>query len=138
MDDALKLLMDAKTIAVVGLDRRTTRPAYQIASYLQDAGYRIIPVHRGRFPADEVLGERAYATLADIPEPVDLVDVFVRAEETDPEIDAAIDAGAKGVWLQLGIVNAEGVERARAAGLAATHNRCTMVEHRQQRSRSDT
>lgn len=136
MDAALKLLMEAKTIAVVGLDGRTTRPAYQIASYLQDAGYRIIPVHRGRFPADEVLGERAYASLRDVPEPIDLVDVFVRAEETDPEIDAAIDVGAKGVWLQLGIVNSAGVERAGAAGLAATQDRCTMVEHRQQRHRA--
>ncbi|MGE5594945.1 MAG: CoA-binding protein [Hyphomicrobiales bacterium] len=130
MDDALRALRDAKTIAVVGLDSRTYRPAYSIAAYLQDAGYRIIPVHRGQFPADEVLGERAYASLRDIPEHVDLVDVFVRAENTDPVIDDAIAIGADAVWLQLGIRNQAGIERARAAGLVATHNRCTMVEHR--------
>ncbi len=130
MDDALKALMEAKTIAVVGLDSRVDRPAYRIASYLQSVGYRIIPVHRGQFPADEILGERAYRTLRDIPEKVDLVDVFVRPEFTDPIIDDAIAIGAGAVWLQLGIRNQEGIERARAAGLVATHNRCTMVEHR--------
>lgn len=131
MDDALKALMDAKTIAVVGLDSRTHRPAYQIASYLQDVGYRIIPVHRGQFPAETILGEKAYASLRDVPEPLELVDVFVRAENTDPIIDDAIAVGARAVWLQLGILNRTGVERAREAGLVATHNRCTMVEHRQ-------
>lgn len=138
MDDALKALMEAKTIAVVGLDSRVDRPAYRIASYLQRAGYRIIPVHRGQFPADEVLGERAYRGLRDIPGPVDLVDVFVRPEFTDPIIDDAIAIGAKAVWLQLGIRNQAGIERARAAGLIATHNRCTMVEHREQVQRRAT
>lgn len=132
MDDtALEALMAAKTIAVVGLDSRVDRPAYRIASYLQNAGYRIIPVHRGQFAADEVLGERAYRSLRDIPEPVDLVDVFVRPDFTDPIIDDAIAIGASVVWLQLGIRNQDGVERARAAGLVATHNRCTMVAHRE-------
>jgi predicted CoA-binding protein len=122
--------MEATTIAVVGLDSRVDRPAYRIASYLQRAGYRIIPVHRGQFAADEVLGERAYQSLRDIPEHVDLVDVFVRPELTDPIIDDAIAIGAGGVWLQLGIRNQAGIERARAAGLAAAHNHCAMVEHR--------
>lgn len=131
MDDtALEALMAAKTIAVVGLDSRVDRPAYRIASYLQNAGYRIIPVHRGQFPADEVLGERAYQSLRDIPDPVDLVDIFVRPEFTDAIINDAIAIRAGGVWLQLGIRNQAGVERARAAGLVATHNRCTMVSHR--------
>lgn len=121
--------MSAKTIAVVGLDARTDRPAYRIASYLKDHGYRIVPVHRGIHPADEVLGEQAYESLRDIPGKVDLVDVFVRADQTDPVIDDAIAIGAPAVWLQLGIVNTAGVERARAAGLAATEDRCTMVEH---------
>jgi predicted CoA-binding protein len=128
MDPALDALMNAKTIAVVGLDARTFRPAYRIASYLQAAGYRIIPVTLGQ-PGDIVLGERAYASLRDVPEKVDLVDVFVRSENTGPIIDDAIAVGAPAVWLQSGIYNTEGIERARAAGLVATHDRCTMVEH---------
>jgi predicted CoA-binding protein len=130
VDDATRLLSEAKTIAVVGLDSRTDRVAYRIASYLKQQGYRVIPVHRGQFPADEVLGEKAYEKLTDVPEPIDLVDVFVRSEQTDPVIDDAIAAGAKGVWLQVGITNPEGLERAREAGLVATQNRCTMVVHR--------
>ena len=130
MDDATKLLSEAKTIAVVGLDSRTDRVAYRIASYLKQHGYRVIPVHRGLFPADEVLGEKAYEKLTDIPEPVDLVDVFVRSEQTGPVIDDAIAAHAKCVWLQVGITNPEALERAREAGLVATQNRCTMVVHR--------
>lgn len=126
---ALEALRQAKTIAVVGLDHRPDRPAFRVARYLQEQGYRIVPVPVQR-PADEVLGERAYPSLRDIPFPVDLVDVFVRAEDTDRFIDDAIAIGAKCVWLQLGIRNEAGIARARAAGLAATHDRCTMVEHR--------
>ncbi len=129
MDDALVALRDAKTIAVVGLDTRQERTAYRIASYLQGAGYRIIPVWFQQ-EADEVLGERAYARVQDIPEHVDFVDVFVRSEQTDAVIDDAIAAGVGAVWLQQGIVNEAGLERARAAGLVATQDRCTMVEHR--------
>ena len=130
MDAAAKLLKEARTVAVVGLDSRTDRVAYRIAAYLKGAGYRIIPVHRGQFPADEVLGEKAYAAVTDIPERVDLVDVFVRSEQTDPVIDDAIAAGAKGIWLQVGITNDGGLERAREAGLVATQDQCTMVVHR--------
>ena len=129
MDEALTALRDAKTIAVVGLDTRQERTAYRIASYLQGAGYRVIPVWFQQ-EADEVLGERAYARIQDIPERVDFVDVFVRSEQTDRVIDDAIAAGAGAVWLQQGIVNEAGLERARAAGLVATQDRCTMVEHR--------
>jgi hypothetical protein len=130
VDDATKLLAEAKTVAVVGLDSRTDRVAYRIASYLKQQGYKVIPVHRGQFPADEVLGEKAYESLRDVPESIDLVDVFVRSEQTDPVIDDAIAAGAKGVWLQVGITNAEGLERAKEAGLVTAQNRCTMVVHR--------
>lgn len=127
MDAALRALREARTIAVVGLDTRTYRPAYRIAAYLQAAGYRVIPVSLGQ-PADEVLGERAYPGLRDVPERIDLVDVFVRSERTDPIIDDAIAVGARAVWLQSGILNPAGIARARAAGLAATEDRCTMVE----------
>ena len=129
-DASITALMEAKTIAVVGLDTRTTRTAYRIADYLQNAGYRIIPVWVQQ-EADEVLGERAYASLRDIPEKVDLVDVFVRSEQTGTVIDDAIAIGAGAVWLQQGIVNDEGMKQAREAGLAATQDRCTMVDHRE-------
>ncbi len=132
---AMDALMQAKTIAVVGLDTREHRTAYRIAAYLQRAGYRVIPVPVQE-PADEVLGEKAYASLREIPEAIDLVDVFVRSEHTGPFIDDAIAIGAKAVWLQQGITNDTGLARARAAGLAAIHDACTMVEHRQRRGDS--
>lgn len=135
MDPSLRLLLDARTIAVVGLDSRQHRPAYGIAEYLQHAGYRIIPVHLGRFADDRILGEPAYALLRDVGEPVDVVNVFLRGEFTDPIIDDAIAIGARGIWLQVGIANPQGLARARAAGLVATENRCSMVEHRMARSR---
>ena len=131
-DTALDALLGAKTIAVVGLDTRTHRPAYEVAAYLQSQGYRIIPVPVQQ-PADEVLGERAYASLRDIPGQVDLVDVFVRPDRTGPYVDDAIAIGAGAVWLQLGIRNDEAVERAKGAGLVATQDRCTKVEHQRAR-----
>ncbi|MDE2670887.1 MAG: CoA-binding protein [Chloroflexota bacterium] len=127
-DPALDALLGAKTIAVVGLDTRTFRPAYEVAAYLQAQGYRIIPVPVQQ-PADEVLGEQAYASLRDIPEHVDLVDVFVRPDRTGPFVDDAIAIGAGAVWLQLGIRNHAAIERALGAGLVATQDRCTKVEH---------
>jgi hypothetical protein len=129
MEPIDQALMDARTIAVVGLDTRRWRTAHQIASYLQDAGYRVVPVWFQE-QADEVLGEKAYARIQDIPGQVDLVDVFVRSSQTDRVIDDAIAAGAKAIWLQVGIVNHDGLKRAEAAGLLATQDRCTMVEHR--------
>ncbi len=133
MDAAVEALLNARTIAVVGLDTRKERVAYRIASYLQDHGYRVIPVPVQE-PADEVLGEKAYPSLAAIPEHVDLVDVFVRSEDTGAIIDDAIAAGVGAIWLQEGIVNDAGLVRARRAGLVATQNRCTMVEHRRHRA----
>jgi len=130
VDEAAKLLKEARTVAVVGLDARTDRVAYRIARYLQAVGYTVVPVHRGQFPAEEVLGEKAYESLHDIPGKVDLVDVFVRSEQTGPVIDDAIAIGARGVWLQSGIFNEPGMAKARAAGLVATQNECTMVVHR--------
>jgi hypothetical protein len=130
MNDAIdRALMEAKTIAVVGLDNRTFRTSHQIASYLQEAGYRIIPVWFQQ-EAEEVLGEKAYARVQDIPEQVDLVDVFVRSTQTDRVVDDAIAAGAPAIWLQSGITNDDGLARAREAGLLVTQDRCTMVEHR--------
>lgn len=126
-DDALR---NAKTIAVVGLDDRTERPAHGIAEYLHKQGYRIIPVPTEGHWVEEVFAEKAYPRVQDIPGQVDLVDVFVRGEDTDPVIDDAIAAKAGGVWLQIGITNDAGLERAKAAGLAVSQDRCAKVEHR--------
>ena len=133
-DAALEALLRARVIAVVGLDARTHRPAYEVAAYLRAQGYRIVPVPVQR-PADEVLGERARPSLRAIPHPVDLVDVFVRSEHTDAIVDDAIAIGAGAVWLQLGIVNDAALARARAAGLAATQDRCAKVEHQRATAR---
>lgn len=128
MDAATKALLEAKTIAVVGLDDRESRTAYRIAAYLQDAGYHIIPVPFQQW-ADEVLGEKSYKSIAEIPGHVDLVDVFVRSEQTDSVIADAIAAKAGALWLQQGIVNNAGLAKAKEAGLVVTQDKCTMVEH---------
>ncbi len=128
MEDAVKALVEAKVIAVVGLDDRKERTAYRIASYLKAQGYRVIPVPFQQW-ADEVLGEKSYHSVAEIPEHVDVVDVFVRSEQTGTVVDDAIAAKAGCLWLQQGIYNDEGVARAKAAGMAAIQDRCTMVEH---------
>ncbi|MCC7196071.1 MAG: CoA-binding protein [Gemmatimonadaceae bacterium] len=130
METAHDVLRRARAIGVVGLDSRVNRPAYEIASYLKEHGYRIIPIHRGRHPADEILGERAYESLRDVPGHVDLVDVFVRSDQTDPVIDDAIAIGADCVWLQVGITNDAGLARASKAGLATIQDHCAMVEHK--------
>jgi uncharacterized protein len=124
-----RALLDAKTIAVVGLDDRQSRTAHRIARYLREQGYRIIPVPFQQW-ADEVFGEKSYRRVQDIPFQVDVVDVFVRSEQTGPVIDDAIAAGVGAIWLQVGITNHQGMERAKAAGIAVTQNRCAMVEHR--------
>jgi predicted CoA-binding protein len=123
-----QLLKSAKTIAVVGLSSRRTRPSYGVAQYLQSAGYRIIPVN----PAEtEVLGEKACATLDEIPEPVDIVDIFRKPEFVPDIVDAAIRIGAKCVWMQEGITHEEAAKKARAAGLEVVMDRCILKEHRQ-------
>ena len=122
-----KILRETKTIAVVGFSRRPSRAGYYVPAYLQQQGYRIIPVNPY---AEEGLGERAYPTLIDIPEPVDLVLLFQRSENVPPFVDQAIDIGAKAVWMQSGIANETAAAKARAAGLDVVQNRCMMVEHR--------
>jgi predicted CoA-binding protein len=122
-----ELLRKAKTIAVVGLSNRSTRPSYGVARYMQSMGYRIIPVN----PAEtEVLGEKAYATLDEIPEPVDIVDIFRKPEFVPDIVDAAIRIGAQCVWMQEGIVHEEAAKKARAAGLEVVMDRCILKAHR--------
>jgi len=121
------LLRASRTIAVVGLSNKRARPSYGVSEYMQNAGYRIIPVN----PVEkEVLGEKAYATLEEIPEPVDIVDVFRRAEFVPEIVDSAIRMGAKAIWLQEGVVHEEAARRGREAGLIVVMDRCILKEHR--------
>lgn len=124
--DLKNLLARTKTIAVVGLSADRTRPSNGIARYLQRSGFRVIPVN----PAlTEVLGEKCYPDLASIPEAVDLVDVFRKSDAALEIAREAVAIGAKGLWLQLGVVNDEAVSLASAAGLVAVQDRCIMIEH---------
>jgi predicted CoA-binding protein len=125
--DEGEILRRYRTIAVVGLSSDETRESYSVAKYMQDAGYRIIPVHPNE---SEVLGEKAYPDVASIPEPVEIVDVFRRADALLDVVDDAIAAGAKVVWMQVGVVNEEAAEKARAAGLDVVMDRCIRTVHR--------
>jgi len=125
-DPVQKLLESSRTIAVVGLSPNHSRASYGVAQYLQSAGYRIIPVNPN---VKQVLGEKAFARLEDIPEPVDIVNVFRRSVYVPDVVDAAIRIGAKAVWMQEGVVNAEAGERARQAGLFVAMDSCILKEH---------
>jgi predicted CoA-binding protein len=121
------LLRSAKTIAVVGLSGTRWRPSYGVSEYMQSMGYKIIPVN----PKEaEVLGEKAYATLDEVPEPVDIVNLFRQAHFVPEIVDAAIRIGAKGVWMQEEIVHEEAAQKAREAGLEVVMDRCILKEHR--------
>jgi predicted CoA-binding protein len=125
-DPITELLKSSKTIAVVGLSNRKFRPSYGVAEYLQKAGYRIIPVN----PQEtEILGEKSYARLEDIPEKVDIVDIFRRSEFVPEIVAAAIRVGARAVWMQEGVINPEAAETARQAGLVVVMDHCMLKEH---------
>lgn len=121
-----RILKEHRVIAVVGLSANWYRPSYFAAKYLQEHGYRVIPVNP---QYEEVLGERCYRTLRDIPEPVDVVDCFRRAEEIPAILEDAIAIGAKVLWQQLGVRNMDAVAKAEAAGLEAVVDRCMKIEH---------
>ena len=120
------LLRKSRVIAVVGLSNKQFRPLYGVAEYMQREGYRIIPVNPHE---TEVLGEKAYARLEDVPEHVDIVDIFRRSEFVSPVVDDAIRMGASAVWMQEGVVDEQSAEKARAAGLAVVMDRCILKEH---------
>ncbi len=122
-----KILSECRTIAVVGLSSQPEKAGYYVPAYLQSQGYRIIPVNPH---LSEALGEKAYASLLDISEAVDLVLIFRRSEAVPPFVDQAIQIGAKAVWMQLGILHPEAAEKARQAGLLVVMNACMLVEHR--------
>lgn len=121
-----KILSEAKTIAVVGFSSNRAKAGYYVPAYLQKQGYRIIPVNPN---LSEGLGEPAYPSLAEVPEPIDLVLVFQRSENVPPFVDEAIAVGARAVWLQLGIAHEAAAEKARAAGLDVVQDACMLVEH---------
>ena len=121
-----RILRDNRTVAMVGLSANWYRPSYFAAKYLQDHGYRVIPVTP---QYEEVLGERCYPTLADVPEPIDIVDCFRRAEEIPSLAHQAVDVGAKVLWMQLGIENEEAAQIARAGGLEVVSDRCVKIEY---------
>jgi uncharacterized protein len=122
LEQIRQILTDAKTIAVVGASSRENRPSYGVFRRLQAAGFRVIPVNPHE---KEVLGEPAYNTLDEVPEPIDIVDVFRRAEDTPPIADDAVRVGAKVLWLQQGIINEEAARRAEAGGLTVVMDLCT-------------
>lgn len=122
-----QVLRDGKTIAVVGLSSRKFRASYGVSQYMQDQGYRIIPVNPNE---TEVLGEKAYATLEDVPEKVDIVNIFRRSDQVMPVVESAIRIGAKAVWMQEDVVDEEAAAKARAAGLFVVMDRCILKEHR--------
>lgn len=126
--ERLRILTENETIAMVGLSADPMRPSHFAAIYLQSEGYRIIPVNP-RYAGQKILGETVYAALQDIPEPVDIVDVFRRASEAPALAQSAIDIGAKVFWLQLGVINDEAGQIARSAGLDFVQDRCVKIEH---------
>lgn len=125
-----EILRDARTIALVGASPNPQRPSHGVMRYLLAQGYRVIPVRPA--DCDQVLGVPCVRTLAEIDEPIDLVDVFRRAEQTPPHAREAVEVGAGALWLQLGIVSEESRRIAEEAGLDYVENACTAVVHREQ------
>ena len=121
-----RILRDSRTIAVVGLSADWFRPSYFAAKYMQEHGYRVIPVNP-KYPA--ILGEKCYRSLREIPDGVDMVDIFRKTQDVMPIAEEAIAIGAKVLWQQLGVKNQEAAAKARAAGLEAVMDRCVKIEH---------
>lgn len=125
-----RILDECRTIAVVGLSSNPFRPSFGVARYMQQQGYRIIPVNPNE---TEVLGEQAYGSLADIPVKVDLVDIFRRSEEAGHHVDEAIRIGARAVWLQEEVIDEDAAARAEEAGLMVVMDHCILKEHMRRR-----
>ncbi len=127
--DAIKEIFESvKTIAVVGLSPNPTKDSHKVAAYLQSVGYKIVPIYPKE---DEILGQKVYRSLAEVPFAIDMIDVFRKPAAVGPIVDAAIARGdVKVVWLQKGIVNNEAAKKALEAGMQVVQNRCTMVDHK--------
>jgi uncharacterized protein len=130
IDPITNILREAESIAVVGLSSNPTRPSYGVAQYLQSVGYRVIPVNPKE---SKILGQKSFARLEDIPDRVDVVDVFRRPEHIPSIAESAIKIVAKTLWLQLGIENSAAAAQAQAAGLNVIEDACLLVEHKKRR-----
>ncbi len=125
-EEIVQILKNYRVVAVVGLSADPSRPSYQVAQYLKARGYQIVPVN----PAcAEILGEKCYPDLASIPFPLEVVDIFRKAEAIPAIVAEAIAVGAKVVWMQLGLTEPEAAQKARAAGLQVVMDRCMKIEH---------
>ena len=127
MSTEQEILKSCNTVAVVGISSDETRPSYRVGKYLQDQGYKIIPVNPKE---SQVLGKTCYPDLKAIPEKIDVVDIFRRSEDVPPIVDQAIEIGAGAVWMQEGIKHEGAAEKARQAGLKVVQDRCMLKEHR--------
>lgn len=125
--DIEHILRNTKTIALVGASANPARDSHEVMRFLQGKGYRVIPVNPG-LAGQTLNGEKVHATLRDIPEKIDMVDVFRNSEAAGPVADEAVEIGAKYIWMQLGVVNEEAAQRARVAGLRVVMNRCPKIE----------
>jgi len=126
-DPITDILKRAKTIAVVGLSNNPLRPSHGVAAYLQTQGYHIIPVNP---QIDESLGEQAYASLLDVPEKIDIVDVFRRSDAVAEVVDQAIQLKVPAIWMQEGVIDEKAAAKARKAGILVVMDQCILVEHR--------
>ena len=126
-DDIAHLLRNARTIALVGASDSPDRPSFGVMKFLQDQGYRVIPVNP-RITGEHVHGEYVWRELSQIGEPIDIVDIFRRSDQVGPIVDQAIEVGAKAVWMQLGVEDSAAAARAEAAGLKVVMNRCPKIE----------
>ena len=127
-DQIAELLKNAKTIAVVGLSDSPLRPSHGVSAYMQTQGYRIIPVNP---QITDALGERSYASLLDVPDKIDIVNVFRRSEYVDEVVEQAIQLRVPAIWMQESVVNERAAEKARRAGIFVVMDRCILKEHRQ-------
>ena len=132
-DAVAEILKKYKTIAVVGLSSNPMRPSFDVSEYMQRAGYRIIPINPNE---TEVLGEKSYARLEDVPEKIEIVNIFRRPEYVPALVESSIRVGARVVWMQQGIENEAAAEAARAAGLVVIEDACIFVEHRRRSAQS--
>jgi predicted CoA-binding protein len=127
-DAIAELLRNSKTIAVVGLSNNPLRPSHGVSAYMQSQGYRIIPVNP---QVHESLGEKAFPTLLDVPEKIDIVNIFRRSEFVEEVVDQAIQLKVPAVWMQQDVIHEKAAEKARSAGIFVVMDRCILVEHRE-------
>ena len=128
-DQTIKTVLEqTRTIALIGASAKPERPSYRVLQFLLDKGYRVFPVNPGQ-AGTEILGQTVYASLGDIPKPVDMVEIFRRSEDVGPIVEQAIAARAKTVWMQLGVINQQAADTATAAGLTVIMDHCPAIEY---------